>query len=96
MVPQCLSDPLGVEQFERVADDEDADFIEVMLIADVDECVRRFVDRRTEVQTPLSQTVAAFVDARGGDAQLRLLHQQLLDLPVARPQIVVYWPPATT
>ena len=89
VVPQYLSDPSEVEQFERVADDEDADFIEVMLIADVDECVRRFADRHAVAQTPLSQAVAAFVDARGGDAQLRLLHQQLLDLLVARPQIVV-------
>lgn len=84
VLPQLLSRVSELEKFERAALDAGADFVEVMLVADIDDAVRRF-HRRDDGTDPWHPMVRSLVAEAGGDEVLRAYAAGLADLVSRRP-----------
>lgn len=90
VMPQYLSSTAEVGEFERVARSAGAEFVEIVLMADRDDSIARFLrgtddDRRQEIQS--------IVDDAGGDAHLRDLYDELLDGLDDRPHAMLVTSP---
>lgn len=86
VMPQYLSSTAEVGEFEQVARAADAGFVEVILMADRDEAIARFL-RGTDDEW--RQEIQRIVVDDGGDASLRRLYDALLEGLSDRPGAVL-------
>jgi predicted kinase len=90
VLPQMLTDPVELARFEASATAAGADFVERVLLDDVDRVVARFQRRGADAPgDPWHDQVRAIVAAEGGDASLARRHAALLRLLEQRPDAVV-------
>jgi hypothetical protein len=85
-MPQYLSSPAEVGEFEQVARGAGAEFVEIVLMADRDESVARFL-RGTDDEW--RQEIQRIVVDDGGDAHLQRLYDELLKGLADRPGAVL-------
>jgi predicted kinase len=89
VLSQYLGRVSELERFERAAHDGGGTVHHVVLLDDVDACVRRFGSRGDGADDPWHAQVREVVAASGGDDLLRAMHARLLDVLAARPSAVV-------
>lgn len=87
VLPQYLARLDEIEAFAASARSAGADFREIVLLADADECVARFTDRPDE--TTWDRHNRTIVDEQGGDVFLRGMLASLLAILPRRPDAVV-------
>ena len=89
VLPQFLGRVSELERFERAARDGGGTVRHVVLIDDVDACVRRFEARSDRADDPWHAHVREVVATSGGEGLLRTMHARVLDVIAARPSAVV-------
>ena len=85
VLPQYLGNPQFLAQAEAVAADTGAAFVEIMLMDDRDEVVRRFNERTRRAQRPTHVDAGAYVAELGGDDLLFTMYDRLVLVLSARP-----------
>ena len=85
VVPQYLGNPQFLLQAEAVATETGARFVEIMLMDDRDEVVRRFNERTARAQTPTHVDAGGYVAELGGDNLLFTMYDRLVLVLSARP-----------
>lgn len=85
VVPQYLGRLDFVETLHDLAVGVDADFVELALVSNRDDVVRRFERCSTTSQEPAHQQAAELQRRSGGPAQLAATHDRLLAVIAARP-----------
>jgi predicted kinase len=85
LVPQFLGRVDFVVELQALGDDVGATFVEVALLADPHDLVRRFAHRTAQAASPEHAYAAALLARSGGTAALQQLHQQLLEVVARRP-----------
>jgi predicted kinase len=88
LVPQFLGRSAFIELLESVAVEAGATFAEIVLVLPVDEAIRRFEQRTRGSSDQVHAEAAAMVEGAGGQAQLRAMHEQLLNVLADRPGAV--------
>ncbi|MCZ3389150.1 MAG: ATP-binding protein [Actinomycetia bacterium] len=90
VMPQYLGSTAEVGEFERLANSAGATFVEIVLMADRDESIARFL-RCTDDEW--RQEIQQIVVDDGGDAHLQCLYDDLLDGLADRPGAVLVTSP---
>jgi hypothetical protein len=85
IVPQYLGRLEFVLVLEQLCRDVDADFVEVTLVSNSVDAVRRFERRSATSASPAHQAAAALQCRTGGSAELRAMYDRLLEVVAARP-----------
>jgi predicted kinase len=85
VVPQYLGNPQFLAQAEAVAADSGGEFVEVMLMDDRDEVVRRFNERTARAERPTHVDAGEYVAELGGDDLLFTMYDRLVLVLSARP-----------
>jgi predicted kinase len=85
VVPQFLGRLDFVLALEQAAADAGARFVEVALLSDAEDVVRRFVRRSGAPETAEHRDAAALQELSGGAAGLREAYERLLAVVAARP-----------
>ena len=88
-MPQYLGDLREIESFEHVATAAGAEFVEVVLMDDVEAVVQRFAERGSGSDDELLDVIASTVGGSGGPAYLRALHDELSDAVASRERAIV-------
>lgn len=89
IMPQYLGDPSEIESWEDLTVAAGAEFVEVVLMDDVESIVQRFAERGSGPVDELVDVLASTVDRSGGPAYLRSLHEQLVDAVASREHAIV-------
>lgn len=89
VVPQFLGDVNEIEDFEGIAASAGAQFIELMLMADLEVSLQRFSDRGAGDGDELLGTVQSVVERSGGASYLIELHGQLGEVLSSRGHVIV-------
>ena len=87
VMPQLVTSAAQAEQFEQAARRADATYVEVALMVDPNEQIRRF--RMKAQESDVSSEVERAVDAEGGDAVLTRIHQQFTEYLAARQSVLL-------
>lgn len=85
VVPQYLGRLDFIETLHQLAVDVGAEFVELALVTDRDDVVRRFEHRSTASDDPAHQQAAELQRRSGGRQQLAATHDQLMAVIAARP-----------
>jgi hypothetical protein len=89
LMPQYLGAQPEIEAWEHVTASAGAEFVEVILMDDVERSVQRFTDRGSGVGSPLLSVIQSTVDASGGRDHLRILHRELSHAVASRDRSMV-------
>jgi len=89
VMPQYLGDLREIESFEHVATAAGAEFVEVVLMDDVESIVQRFAERASGSDDELLDVIASTVGSSGGPAYLRELHDELSNAVASRERAIV-------
>lgn len=87
VLPQYLARLTEIDRFEGVAQEQGADFREVVLLAGKSEAIARF-DRRSD-DSDWGRHNRRLVASHGGPAMLASMYDRLLEILPARPAAVV-------
>lgn len=85
VLPQYLGNPQFLAEAEAVADAADARFVEIVLMDDRDDVVRRFNERSARAAQPTHVDAGEYVAELGGDDLLFTMYDRLVLLLSARP-----------
>jgi len=85
LVPQYLGQLEFIGRLEELAAEVEAQFIELALISDRDDVVRRFERRSASSTDPVHRDAAELQRRSGGREQLAATHDKLLAVVAARP-----------
>jgi hypothetical protein len=90
VLPQMLTNPSELARFEAAALGVGAEFVECLLIDDLDASVARFHHRgTTEPDVEWHRQVRLIVESGGGDELLAAYHAKLLEIAGTRPGTIV-------
>ena len=87
IVPQYLARLDEIESFEKVADEQGAEFCEIVLLGGKAESIARFVRRKDD--SAWGEHNRRLVELQGGSAMLAAMYDQLMDIVELRPSAVV-------
>jgi predicted kinase len=87
ILPQYLARPDEIDAFEKVAHEQGAEFLEVILLCDKAESIARFDHRRDD--SPWGKHNRRLVALQGGSAMLASMYDQLLEILQLRPSAAV-------
>lgn len=86
VLPQYLGNPQFVQQAEDVASETGAEFVEVVLMTDREDAVRRFADRTAAAALPAHVEAGDLVAQYGGPEALFAMYDRLLLVLAHRPR----------
>lgn len=85
VIPQFLGRPEFLEQLERLADEDGAEFHEIVLLDDKEIALRRFAERGRAAADPAHVEAQEMLERQGGLEELSAMYDRLMSLIASRP-----------
>lgn len=85
VVPQFLGRPDFILELDAFCAESGAEFIEIALVSDPDDAVRRFTRRSRNPEDATHHDAAALQQRHGGDSAVATMYQAMLDTIEQRP-----------
>lgn len=88
VVPQIVQKPEFFEQFEQVASENNADLVEILLLTDKDEAIRRFKERNYAQGHASGFRPGGLIDTGGREVKLAEMYDNMIETANLRPNTI--------
>lgn len=88
VVPQIVQKSEFFEQFEKVANESNADFVEVLLLTDKGEAIRRFKERNYAQGHASGFRPGGLIDTGGREVKLAAMYDAMIEAANQRPNTI--------
>lgn len=88
VIPQIVRNVEFFEQFEKVAKETGADFIEILLLVDKDEAIKRFKERNYAQGHASGFRPGGLIDTGGRETKLASMYDEMLGTANKRPNTI--------
>lgn len=92
VIPQIVRKAEFFERFEEVAHETDADFFEVLLLADKEEAIRRFKERSYARGYASGFRPGGLIDTGGRETKLASMYDEMIETANKRPNTITIEP----